>query len=450
MSTWGGWQRRFCLFAGLLGIGLFAGKGFPQTAAPPPPVAPPASAAPTAVIAPETKPISLGEAITTALAHNPQTALAEAGVISASGRTKTAEAGLLPSLDLSSQYSKSGPVKIGSDTSSSAALSGRQLIYDFGLTAATVSQARKSEEASRQSYAQTRQNIINQVKQSYYTLLQNQRLVEVQQQNVADGQANLDLAKARFEAGLAPRADVIKAETTLASANFNLASAKNAAELSRLNLNLAMGIDGNTPTQVVESEESSPALTDRAALVAQALAARPEMLSARASLAAAQESLRAARVGNAPAFNLNADYGLKGTSFPPHDDSWSYGASVSFPLFDGGANAGQIKSAQGSLQAAEAQLRQSEQTVGSDVITAYFNLRTAEEKIISSQAEVANAEENFQLTTGRYQAGLATYVEVTDAETALVTARTNQVNAQYDLSIARAALKRALGEGEKQ
>jgi outer membrane protein TolC len=63
---------------------------------------------------------------------------------------------------------------------------------------------------------------------------------------------------------------------------------------------------------------------------------------------------------------------------------------------------------------------------------------------------VANAEENFRLTTGRYQAGLATYVEVTDAETALVTARTNQVNAQYDLSIARAALKRALGEGESQ
>ena len=325
----------------------------------------------------------------------------------------------MPSVDLSSQFSKSGPDTLGSDTSTSASLSGRQLIYDFGFTQANVSQARKNEEASRQSYAQTRQDIINQVKQSYYTLLQDQRLVEVQQQNVADAQANLNLAKARFEAGLAARADVIKAETAVASANFNLISAKNAAELSRLALNLAMGIDGNTSTQVKDTEESSPALADRPALVAQALNTRPEMLSARATWAAAQESLRAARVGNAPAFNLNADYGLQGTSFPPHDDSWSYGASVSFPLFDGGANAGQIKTAQGNLQLAEAQLRQSEQTVGSEVITAYFNVRTAEEKIIASAAEVANAEENFRLTTGRYQAGLATYVEVTDAETAL-------------------------------
>jgi TolC family type I secretion outer membrane protein len=443
MKLGSGGPRRFCLWAALLGLGIFVVGSFAQSAEAP-------AASPPALALPLSPPISLAEAIKTALAHNPQTALAEAGVISASGQTKTAAAGLLPSVSLSSQYSKSGPDTLGSDTSASVSVSGRQLLYDFGATAANVSQARHREEATRQSYAQTRQDIINQVKQTYYTLLQNQRLVEVQQQNVADSQANLNLANARFGAGLAARADVIKAETALASANFNLISAKNAAELSRLDLNLAMGIDGNTPTEVKDSEESAPPLTDRPALVAQALSARPEMLSAKASLEAAKQNLRAARVGNAPAFNLNADYGLQGTSFPPHDDGWSYGASVSFPLFDGGANAGQIKTAQGNLQSAEAQLRQSEQTVGSEVITAYLNLRTAEEKIIASAAEVANAEENFRLTTGRYQAGLATYIEVTDAETALVSARTNQVNAQYDLSIARAALKRALGEGENQ
>lgn len=443
MKTFGGWQSRFCFLAVLLGVGLFAIESFAQSAEAP------AASPPTAALSPS-PPISLTEAIKTALVHNPQTALAEASVISASGQTQTAQAGLLPSISLSSQYSKSGPDTIGSDTSTSASISGRQLIYDFGLTAASVSQARSREEASRQSYAQTRQDIINQVKQTYYTLLQKQRLVEVQQQNVADSQANLNLANARFGAGLAARADVIKAETAVAAAKFDLASAKNAAELARLDLNLAMGIEGYTPTQVEDTEESSPALADPAALVAQALNLRPEMLQAKASLKAARQNLRAARVGNAPAFNLNADYGLQGTSFPPHDDGWSYGASVSFPLFDGGANAGQIKTAQGNLQSAEAQLRQSEQTVVSEIITAYLNLRTAEEKIIASRAEVANAEENFRLTTGRYQAGLATYVEVTDAETALVTARTNQVNAQYDLSIARAALKRALGEGENQ
>jgi len=443
MKTFSGRQRRFCLWGILLGLGLATVGSFAQSAEAP-------AASPPVAALPPSLSISLAEAIKTALAHNPQTALAEAGVISASGQTKTAEAGLLPSLSLSSQYSKSGPNTLGSDSNTSASVSARQLIYDFGATAANVSRSRKNEEASRQSYAQTRQDIINQVKQSYYTLLQNQRLVEVQQQNIVDSRANLDLANARFGVGLAARADVVKAETAVASANFDLASAKNAAELTRLALNLAMGIEGYTPTQVEDTEESSPALADPAALVAQALNLRPEMLQAKASLEAAKQNLRAARVGNAPAFNLNADYGLQGTSFPPHDDGWSYGASVSFPLFDGGANAGQIKSAQGSLQSAQAQFRQSEQTVGSEVITAYLNLRTAEEKIIASAAEVANAEENFRLTTGRYQAGLATYVEVTDAETALVTARTNQVNAQYDLSIARAALKRALGEGENQ
>jgi outer membrane protein TolC len=104
-----------------------------------------------------------------------------------------------------------------------------------------------------------------------------------------------------------------------------------------------------------------------------------------------------------------------------------------------------VEETQANVRSALANLRQGEQTVGSEVVQAYLDVRTADQKVKAAAAEVANAEEGLGLATGRYQAGVAAYIEVIDAETALITAQTNQVNAVYGLSIARAALARALG-----
>ena len=131
--------------------------------------------------------------------------------------------------------------------------------------------------------------------------------------------------------------------------------------------------------------------------------------------------------------------------FPPDRESWAYGASLEWPLFDGGLTSGRVRETQGNLLAAQASLRQAVQSVSSDVVEAYLNVQTADQTVTAAKAGVANAEENLRLATGRYRAGLAVYIEVIDAETALVTAETNRVNAFYGLSTARAALRRALG-----
>jgi outer membrane protein TolC len=311
-----------------------------------------------------------------------------------------------------------------------------------------VGQARNQAESTRQALAQTRQDIINQVKQAYYTLLQNQELLTVQEETVKDQRQHLDQATARFQVGVAPRADVTTAEAAVASAVFNLASAQNAVAAARLSLNIALGIDVRTPVQVEETEEVGPALPEPAALVEQAFANRPVARELRAQVEAVRNSLRVARVNNWPSFFLNGNYGLSGGAFPPDNASWSYGVSLSWPLFDVGLTKGRIREAEANLLAAEAQLRQTELTVSSDVVQAYLNVQTARQKVAAGQTEVESAEEQLRLATGRYQAGVAIYVEVTDAETAALTARTNLVNARYGLSTSLAALESALGAVE--
>jgi outer membrane protein TolC len=139
---------------------------------------------------------------------------------------------------------------------------------------------------------------------------------------------------------------------------------------------------------------------------------------------------------------------LQGASFASGDDSWSYGISLQWPLFDGGLTRGRVEEARANLRSAQAQQRNTNQTVSSEVVQAYLNVRSAEEKVIAAEAEATNAEESLRLASGRYQAGVGIYIEVTDAQTALVTAQTNRVNALYGLSLARAELARALGQGE--
>lgn len=398
--------------------------------------------------------ISLPEAIAIALANQPQLALAAYSSDAARERVRETASGLYPTLSISAQHTRTGPSQgggtaaVGSQFTTggyTTNFSARELIWDFGKTPATVGQARNLAEAARQALAQTRQDTINQVKQSYYALLQSHELLGVQQQTVNDQQAHLELTQGRFEAGVAPRSDVATAEAAVADAVLNLATAQNAAAAARINLNIALGIDVRTPTLVEQTEEAGPSVVDPAALVEQAFSNRPAVGQSRADVAAADNALRVTRANNLPGFFLNGNYGLAGSTFPPERASWAYGVSMTWPLVDVGLTKGRIREAEANLLAAQAQLRQTEQTVSSQVIQAYLNVQTARQKVAAAEAEVASAEESLRLHTGRYEAGVAAYIEVTDAETAALTARTNLVNARFGLSTSLAALESALG-----
>lgn len=405
-------------------------------------------------VVPTDRAISLREAIAIAMYYQPQLALAEYTASAANARVSQAVSGYYPSGTVSGQHTRTGPSRAGGVSAVggqftaggyTANFSARELIYDFGKTPSAVGQARRQAESALESLAQTRQDTVIQVKQAYYALLQDQQLAEVQQRNVSDQQAHLDLTKARFSAGVAPRSDVVTAEAAVAEAQLNLATAQNTSAVARVNLNLAMGVDVRTPTRVEETAEPVVPLPEPAALLEQAFAQRPAVRQARATVQAARDTLGSARASNRPGFFANWNYGLSGAAFPPDRASWAYGVSLQWPLLDLGLTRGRIQEAEVNALAAEVQLRQTEQSVASEVVQAYLNVQTSRQKVTTSQAEEASAEESLALATGRYQAGVAVYIEVIDAETAAVTARTNLVNARYGLSTSLAALKAALG-----
>lgn len=324
----------------------------------------------------------------------------------------------------------------------------RQLIFDFNHTRQLIRQSMAQERSAFANLSQVQQNVVLQVKQGYFQQVQNLRLVTVQEKNLKNQQAHLRLTQARYRAGLGLPSDVVRAQTAVASAIFNLNQAQNTASISRVNLALLMGIDPRTPIDVKMEGQSEQAIdaSNPEALFRLALEQRPDILQSIANLQASQYAVAAAKTNNAPSLAATANYYTRATNPTLFDyNTFSVGFQLNWAVFDAGLSRARVKEARANELSNQAQLLATRQNALSDVAQAYLNLKTAEQRLVTSASEVQNAEESVRLITGRYRAGLGTFLDVLDAEQALVTAETNQVNAQSAVDQARAAMARALG-----
>ncbi len=399
------------------------------------------------------KPLSAEEAVRIALHHQPSIFSAMDNVYAAAGATMQARSNLYPLLSISAGVNQSGVLasegkyQLSTGGSMSATATIRQLLFDFNHTRDIVAEAEQSENATKANLTVAQNDLAYQVKQAFYTYVQDERLVAVNQSNVASLQQHLAETKAQLNAGVGLLSDVTNAEASVSSAILTLSQAENNASVAKVNLTLLLGIDPRTPLNIA-TDTGEPAMNalDVATLVKTALQQRPEILSSQANLNAAKLGLDAAKTSNAPSISADMSANAASNNFPPGNDTWTIGASVSWNPFDSGYTYGKINQAEGNLQSAAAQLESQKLSVVSDVSQAYLNLKTAEQSVSTANIEVANAEENLKLADGRYRSGVGIFLEVTDAQTSLLTAQTNLVNARTAVDLARSALSHAIGE----
>jgi outer membrane protein len=424
------------------------------TPLPPPVVLPPPPEIPADV---PNRPLTAEEAAAIALRHQSDVAAAAANLQAAGGRERQARSGLKPSVGLSAGYthldSLSGSASSASSGGSggvgssgyTAAITGSQLLFDFNHTRDVAREASALREGAAANLTRVQADLVLQTKQGFYTLLQNTRLVSVNEANLAAQQAHVALARARLEAGFGLPSDVVRAETAVSEAALDLNLARNAAALSRVDLNTLMGTDPRTPIEPADSSEPQPGSLDVNALVDTALRRRPEMVQADAEVRAAEAGESAARSSNAPSVSADVGLNTRGRDFPPGNNSLTVGASIRWDVFDAGATAGLVQEARGNLAAVRAAREGTRQDVVADVSAAYLNLVSAEQRVQTTEAQVANAQESVRLAEGRYRGGLGTFLDVTDAQSALLAAQTGSVNARTAVDQARAALARATG-----
>ena len=402
---------------------------------------------------PAPDPLTLDQCVSLALRNNPQILSSRYDVMESKERVTEARADLFPAINFSAgadRLLRPGEQVGGSPdpySSFSAGLSAQYYLFKGFRTGSAISAARSNLEAASYQQEGNVQDLILQVNQDYYRLLQAGHLVKVAEKSLENARYHLEFAKARFEAGLATRSDILKAEVEVSSFNLALIRSRNNLLSSQGSLNILLGRSADSPLEVVDDlqdlQRQEPA--DFRSLLAQAYEHRPELLGMNAQLQAQSANIKLARSSLLPWVSAGANYSFNGSALSSLNKGWSFGLSLSYPIFSGFSLASRVTQEKIAFQAMDKRKSSLELGIGLDVWNAFLALNEAKERIEDAQVFLANARENLGLAEGEYREGAGSMIEVIDAQTNLVAAEVTLIDALADFKISLADLDRALG-----
>jgi len=453
-------SRRTCLFqrpakkCGALFVLAAASAAFAQ--APPQQPAPAPQATPVAVTGPT---LTLPQAVQLAIQNHPRIVAAQNLQSAAGQRVVEARAPYYPSLnaDLTASQALYNS-RIGAGYLSTSALFNRegdgltvnQLITDFGRTHNLVASSRFQEQAAAQTTQATVFDITLGVNRAYFGALESQALVQVALDTVTARQTLTDQVTALGKAQLKSQVDVSFAEVDLSQAQLMLIRARANLQQSFADLGRALGVD--TPAAEYQLTEGAspgtppPTVDD---LVAQAVQNRPELADLRFRYQAAQSFQRAEKDLKHPNVNLIAVGGaLPYLDQNPHVAPEGYegvAVNVEIPIFNGHLFTAREEAARYEMLAASQRLRDLQQQVEHDVRVAWLTANTAYQRIPVTVQLMSQAQLALDLARGRYDLGLASIVEVTQAQLNLTSAQIENVGARFDYQSAYALLQYTIG-----
>jgi outer membrane protein TolC len=388
--------------------------------------------------------LTLERCIEIAMSRHPALLGAAHARNAAEARLGQAKSDYYPRLNAGAGYQRTSADFAAEEDRYSGSLTLNQNLFDFGRTPALVRARNRDLSALRHEVENVSDQLAFNVKQAYYGLLKALRNREVAVETVLQFEKHREEARGFYETGMRPKFDLTRAEVELSNARLNLIRSENALKVARVTLNNAMGLE-EAPEYAVEDTLSSQtyAVAFESA-VARAYAGRADLRAAAARKKAAEALVDLAGTGHYPTISGNAGYDWFGEDFPL-EEGWSFGAALSFPLFNGLGTHYSVREAQSNLKASEAEEALLKQNIFLELQQAFLNLVEAEETIAATELTVRQAEENLEIARGRYGAGIGSPIELADAGLVLTEARTAHVQSLYDYKIAQAAIERAMG-----
>ena len=405
------------------------------------------------------KPLSLNDCVGLALRFNPALRSNQATVEAQKARVEQALAAYYPQVNLNTSYNWNtfNFVSLGGTTRSytynwtfvdvfSVGPTLNQTIYDFGRTANSVKINRENVKASEQDLVTTRQTVILNVQQAYFGVLQGQRLVEVAKEVVTQTQQHLEQAQGFYQAGTRPKIDVTKAEVDAANAQLALIQANNNFAVAQVTLNNAIGFTRPITFPMEDILGFAPREYRLEDIVKTAYDQRPEILQIKARQRSQEAAIDLARSSYYPILSGNAQYLLRGYHMP-NDMTWDlfFGATLSIPIFTGFSSSNQVAEQRANMRNLISQEEALKLNIRLEAEQAYLSQKQSAEQVRVTEKTVEQAQENYELARGRYQVGVGSPLEITDAEVQLANAKANYIQALYNYKVAEAKIEKAMG-----
>lgn len=395
------------------------------------------------------EPASLDGLVRRALDEHPSLQSARQSAAAQAERVGVANAPNLPQVNLNSSLQYSTNVSNAQTSAqpfalSTAGLSLRQQLYDFGKTGAEVAVARANADLSLFAAESQAVEVAYGVRQAYMQWVRATGL-ETQARTRLDSAARLHAqADAFWKAGRRSKIDATRAAAGLAQARADLIAAHTATEQATRALSAAVGQDSPVALEPAFPQLPSEAAQPFATLEKAALARHPALQTSAVRIHRADAALQSAEKVNLPDINLDVSYGVRARDLTP-GQNWTAGVGMNVPLFNGFSNDRQRAAAGSDLAATEASARDQALQVRAALQRAHLALAGTRDRLPASQASVSSAKENLALAEGRYQSGVGSIIEVSDAQALLASAESELVRAQTDYHLAAADLLRAAG-----
>ena len=324
-----------------------------------------------------------------------------------------------------------------------------QLVTDSGRTSNLVGSSRLQAQATAQAAQATRSDVLLQVTRSYFEVLHAQAVVKVAEQTVSARQLLSDQVTELARNSLKSQLDASFADVNVSQAKLLLLRAQDSVQQAFAELGRAMGSDQPVNDRLADEPLPSapPATAD--ALVAQALGNRPELASLRFSRDASYKFAEAEKDLSRPTVSVLAVGGFlpfinaSGTTIPAEYEG--VGANVSIPVFNGHLFSARREAALERAMESDQRLRDQQQRVSRDVRVAWASTNDAFQRIDVTAQFLRQAALALELAQGRYNLGLSSIVELTQAQLNLTEAEIENLNAKYDYQTQYAALQYTLG-----
>lgn len=405
-------------------------------------------------------PLTLDQARELALKNHPQVLASQAGYLKADQVTRETRSAYFPTLNgnvTASQAEVNSRVGAGIINDSrlfnhaGTGLTLSQLITDSGRTHNLVENSKLEARASREDYQATRYDVILGVDQAYYEVLLSQQLVRVAEQTVKARQTVVDQVTELTKNKLKSDVDLGFAQVNLSDANLMLLRARDRLLDGYAQLAQALGTQQDIQYQLTDPPTAPGPPQDSVPLIAQAFQNRPELASLRLQTEAAQKFVYAERDLKRPTVNLLAVGGAlpyinPGNANPAIPKTYEAAAiNVEIPIFNGFLFSARRQAAEYQLQAERERSRDLEDRIARDVRTAFERAKTDFEAIAATQKLLEQANMALNLAQGRYDLGLSSIVELSQAQLSQTSAEVQNLNAKYQYQESYAVLQYTLG-----
>ncbi len=371
--------------------------------------------------------------------------IAELEKVKQAGANKAiAVSGVLPQISTSlSERTSETSTKDKSDTYSYS-ISGSQLLFDGFKTSYDIASASEDIKSARYSLAVTSSNVRLRLRTAFVRLLRAQALLNITEDIAGRRRKNLELVELRYEAGREHRGSLLTAQADLAEASFEVTQAGRNIDLAQRQLTKELGRTHLIPIKAKGDLKIKDSLREKPDFerLSESIPFLKELIARKE---AARFDLESAKADFFPEVYANASAGRSDSNWPPDKDEWSVGASLSFPLFEGGSRIARVSKSKSAFNQAEADKRSGRDSLILTLEETWIDLQDAIDKLIVQQKFLEASKERARIAQAQYSTGLISFDNWIIIEDDLVRDKKSLLDAQANLLIAEANWIQAKG-----